>query len=282
MSEQYRSRLGGEVVRGVGAGHAKNQQVSGSKDPEEDARLASMDPEDLSAHIAAAEEEQANAARHAEELRTAVTEGEWNLPEGVSLEDSSPSQLAGWHKGLMDLREGTEEAEEEDDAFTTLMDPGHPLYNPISDTERRKSVESLLSPLDFEEMIFQGTCSQMVPIRKGFEVEFQTIATVHGLWLEMRLTEIRNQSEQYVRHWFSMLQLSAAIQSMNGKPIGPPLRNLSKEAHKEEFFKALDARMEFLGKMPSLFTDDLIVHYTWFSGRVRKLLAGDLVRKVGN
>ena len=40
--------------------------------------------------------------------------------------------------------------------------------------------------------------------------------------------------------------------------------------------------MEFVGRMPSIVTDDLIVQMIWFSGRVRKLLSGDVLRKVGN
>ena len=46
--------------------------------------------------------------------------------------------------------------------------------------------------------------------------------------------------------------------------------------------QALKEKFEALSNMPHVITDDLIVHYTWFSGRVRKLLTGDLGRKVGN
>ena len=55
-----------------------------------------------------------------------------------------------------------------------------------------------------------------------------------------------------------------------------------KDSQRKDFESALTERMEFLGRLPSMITDDLIVQFVWFNGRVRRLLAGDLMRKVGN
>ncbi len=87
---------------------------------------------------------------------------------------------------------------------------------------------------------------------------------------------------QYGRHWFSLTQAAVSVQTINGKPIGPDLGKFTDFEQRDAFRAALDERLKFLGKMPSLLTDEIIVQHSWFVGRVRKMMAGDVVRKVGN
>jgi hypothetical protein len=111
---------------------------------------------------------------------------------------------------------------------------------------------------------------------------FRTITTQHGLWLEYYMSQLEETSMQHIRHLFSLLQVAASLDKVNGKTIGSDLSKLVKPTHRDEFIAAIEAKQERLGGMPAVLTDDIIVQYIWFSGRVRKVLAGNLMGKVGN
>jgi len=286
MSEQYRSSLRGPV-RGIGSAHEQNQRAAGVPNPEAAARAAGMSPEAFRKQVEEMDKASALLNDMVQDLNEAKDAGVWQTPGNIS--EQTPEVIHRWHAKMVAARNAAieEETDQQADEVSSLgiltgMDPEHPLYNPISDSARRNAIEKNLSPLDFDEMVFQGHCDQEVRLRENFSIVFRTLSTSHGMWIEMLLTEMRDSPEQYARHWFSLMQVSASIQSINGKPVGTDLSRFNTEAHRKDFVTAVKAKMEILGRLPSILTDDLIVQYTWFCGRVRKLLAGDLVRKVGN
>jgi len=292
--KQYRSRLSNQdtgPVRGIGAGYAQNQAVVGSEDPQRAAKLASMSQEEFQR----LSEEQERLDGQLEEARTdiraAVAEGVWELPEGFNLDQEAPGVVMKMHADLLERKKNIIDEQVEEEVASSIsssfvdrmgLGPDDPLYDPITDTGRRKSIEKGLKPLDFEEMVFQGYVQQEIELRSNFSITLRTITTQHGLWLEMMLTDLDQFAAQYGRHWFSLLQVACSLQEVNGKPIGADLNKFDDPNNREDFEKVLRERMKFLGRLPGMLTDDLIVQYTWFSGRVRKLLAGDLVGKVGN
>lgn len=222
-----------------------------------------------------------------EYLKSAIIEGSWNLPKGETLEEASDETLDEWHEMVKEGQQGQideEVAEQVESMFSMSAEynPDDPLYNPIVDTKRRARIEKDLAPLDFDQMVFKGYCDQDVALREGFTITFRTISTMHSLWLEMGLTELADFSAQYGRHWFSLLQIGVSLQKMNGKALGSDLSRFTGHAQKDDFKKALEEKMKVLGRLPSVITDDLIVQHTWFMGRVRKLMAGDVLSKVGN
>jgi hypothetical protein len=128
-------------------------------------------------------------------------------------------------------------------------------------------------------MLFQGYVDQDIPVRPDLVITFRTVTTQQGLWMEEYAARQDFTANHHAAHWFSLLQIAVSLQSLNGKLIGS---DLSRIKDKEHFWKAVEERMNAVGKYPGALTDDFIVQYTWFTGRVRKLLAGNLARKVGN
>ena len=280
MSESGSSFSG--PITGMGSGIPQNQALAGTLDPEMAARLASLPEgqlqkalEELDAHTHKTEELR-------RELAAEEAAGRFDPPKPLEL--AGYDELVKWKKAHNQAKEDKEQQEAEDDTNLMAMAIGvdHPLYNPISDTARRRRIESSVSELDFDQMVFMGHCDQEITIRKNFKVVMRTLSTQHGLWLEIMLADSAQASEHYLRHWFSLLQVAASIQTINGKPVGTDLASFTTEDHRSDFIKAVKKRLEYLGRMPSAITDDLIVNYTWFCGRVRKLLSDDVVDKVGN
>lgn len=293
----YKSRLQppGPPMRGIGAAYPQNQRLVGAADPEEAARLARLSPEEAQLEQSRLERLKADLDAMREDLLLAVNQGQWCPPElaGKSsadvkdLLDRTPAgQVQVWHR---EMNEAVEKAIDTDSAqqlAETLQSelqvgPDDPLYDPLTDKRRRKAIEETLTPMDFETLVFQGSCTQDIPLRQGFTITFRTVSTQHGLWLEYYMSQQPETSYQHTRHFFSLLQVAASLDAINGKGWSD-LSKYIRADQRDEYIKAIEQRMERLGQLPSALADDLIVQYVWFSGRVRKMLAGDLMRKVGN
>lgn len=278
----YKTRLGAGAVRGVGSGIPANQAASGVPNAALAARLASLPPGELQKALEQVEKRNAEAVEMKAELEAMIAAGKWEAPKPLDL--SSFEEMLQWKTEYDEKLKA--EADRKERASSTEMvaglGPDHPLYDPLRDTARRLRIESTLDEMDFDDMVFRGYCDQAVAIRERFRVVFRTLPTQHGLWLEIKIAQEDRTSEQHLRHTFSLMQVAASVQSINEKTMGADLSRFTKEAHREDFFTALDSRLEALGRMPGVLTDDLIVHYTWFSGRVRKMLSEDVNEKVGN
>ena len=286
MSEQYRSKLlaqSGKVTRGMGSAYTQNQHLAGAADPESAAMLAGMDPDEARKRAEQMDLRKAEVEDARRDLLYAVDSEGYVAPGNI--DKATSMQLLSWAGELKTWREKQIDKESDEmirGTFDTSVPVDDPMYNPMDDTARKKRVEKDLKPLDFESMVFRGYCEQVVPLRQNFEVVYRTITTRQGMWLEMMLTDLGDYSVQYGRHWFSLCQVAVSLQTINGKPIGPSLSGFTDVGQKDDFKKALDQKMKFLGNLPSVLTDDLIVQFMWFNGRVRKLLAGDVASKVGN
>jgi hypothetical protein len=301
--QKYQSRLhraAGTPTRGMGAGYSANQRVIGSDDPEEAARLASMSPEAAQEEQDRATKLQRDADAMREDILIAVLNKQWSpdtsdwpsIPEDAAewqelLKRQPLGMIQKWHE---QSNKAIEDAIEAEDEMTiqeslggiTTLDPSDPLYDPMTDKEKRKRIEADLKPLDFEEMVFTGSTSQAVPLRENFVVTFRTITTQHGLWLEYMMSQEDETSYQHTRHLFSLMQLAACLEKVNERRLPGDITAYHKHEQRDEFVAVIKERMEFLGRMPGPLTDELIVQYVWFTGRVRKSLSGDLMRKVGN
>jgi hypothetical protein len=278
-----KSRGQGGPTRGIGSAYAENQALAGAENPEIAAHMASMDPSELQRR---AEQESATAQDiedKREEMIFARDEEGWDPPS--DLDSADPIEILKLYPSLIKWRNESIDAEIEEDVEQGVsfgLQPDDPLYDPLRDLGRKARIEKDLKPLDFESMVFVGYTEQEVPVRENFNALFRTISTQHGMWIEMMLTDLQEYSAQYGRHWFSLTQIAVSLQSINGKPIGADISRFTKSDQREAFKDVLDERMAFLGKMPGLLTDELIVQHAWFIGRVRKMMAGDVTKKVGN
>ena len=306
MSDQnpeYQSKLqrrAGTPIRGMGSGYAQNQAMAGAPDPNEAARLAKMTPEEAQEEAERQERLQAELDNMREDIQIALENNQWtpdtsswpHVPsspeEWKELLDKQPAGIIqDWHKRMNEavdnqIDEEDEEALKESIQSIASLDPDDPLYDPLTDKARKRSIEENLQPLDFEEMVWKGSCTQEIETRPGFKVTFRTLSTQHGLWLEYWMSQREETSYQHTRHLFSLIQVAACLEAVNGKSVGADMTKYVRHEQREEYLKALEERLEFLGKMPGVISDDLIVQFVWFTGRVRKLLAGDLMKKVGN
>lgn len=282
-------------VRGVGSGFAENQRMAGASDPDTAARLAAADPSEVSAAMEQQEKLAEEISQRREELLAAITEGRWSPPNGLPPGSNWAQVLArqdaklinDWHaefKKAVDeaLEKNDEEAIRDSIQSSFAVQPDDPLYDPMVDRARRKRIEDGLAPLDFESMVFRGFVEQDIKIHPSLVITMRTLTTQQGLWLEYYVAQQPEMSRQLLSHTFSLLQVAVALEKINGKPCTPSLEKLIKQDQREEFFKAVDLRMERLSALPSLLSDDFIIQWVWFTGRVRKLLAGNLTERVGN
>lgn len=278
---------GAGPLRGVGSGYAQNQRVAGAQDPEMAAQMATLDPARMQEMAEQMERENAELEEMREELVQALSASSWKPARDAKAGDTTtdeqyirgldPGNLRKEHKAWLDrVEKGTEEEGTQalDNPFA--LTPDHPAYQPIMDVGRRKAIEKGLPAMDFGEIIFKGYSEQKVEIRQGFPVVFRSISTTHGLWLEQRA----NGESSYDRHVFSLQQLAVGLHTAGEKALGVDIAALTDD--KEAFYAEVDKRMKTIGKWPLEFSSDLIVHYIWFTGRVRKLLHGNLMERVGN
>ena len=277
------ARGGSGPVRGVGSAYAANQKVAGAQDPEAAALLASMPQAEMQEAVEKMEKENADLDEMRGELLQATAQSTWrpktdkdvgNWEEAVN--KAPPALLRSWYsQWLAYVEAGTDEKDgtQQDDPFK--LAPDHPAYQPIMDTARRRATEAKLKKMEFGDLIFKGYAEQEVPVRSDFSFVFRSIGTTHGLWLEQRVTG----DSRYDGHLFSLWQLAVGIHKYGGKDLGVDISSFD---DKDAFYAEVDKRMKVVGRWPMELSNDVIVHYIWFTGRVRKLLHGNLTERVGN
>lgn len=198
------------------------------------------------------------------------------------VQDADLKLISQWELEIREAESAKiDEEEEQALAGAYSIAPSDPQYNFMYDKRLREATEANLEPLDFTSMVFDGFAEQKVPVGK-LQVIYRTINGTHSLWLERKLMEAGRMSEQYGRHWFSLLQIACSIQSVNDRKIGADLNDFEDEAHNEAFWQAMEPRLKMLKKLPTEISDLMITNLAWFSGRVRKELTFDLMERVGN
>lgn len=299
-----RSRLARRPMRaptitGIGAGDESMQRVSGSQNPGVDAAMGGMDPaaqrRTMEAQAAAAQEVEDNR----ELLISLVRTGRWGLPgdertpreQIETLEGADENQLA-YFVGEYEAWQAqqAEVQDRKDEEFVKRLyriGPEHPEYKAVMDGERRKAIEDGLATLDFSQMMMKGYVDQTIPVRPGFSIVLRSLTTRQGLWLERlgreRLSDVSGIEQQHTYAlWQVALSLQAYVFGTQRTDIGHPVDSLTKTTDYAAFVSALDARMDALQAKPEELTHDFITQYVWFCGRVRALIAGDTVKRLGN
>ena len=288
-------RAGSAPARGLGSGFAENQKMAGAQDPVAAARLAAADPSEVSEAMEAQEKAAQEITDRREELLEAIISGKWEppqaLPPGATwakvLARQDAKFITDWSDRYRKMLDEQVEKDDEANLKETInasftVQPDDPLYDPMVDRERRKRIEANLKALDFESMVFLGHVEQEIEVQRGLNITLRTLTTQHGLWIEYYIAKQPDMSTQNLRHTYSLMQVAVSLEAVNGKKITPSLEKLMKQDQRDEFIKGLEQRLERLCQMPSLLTDDFIIQYIWFTGRVRKLLSGNLTEKVGN
>ena len=254
------------IMTGMGSGSPANQALAGANNPNEAAQLAAnqVTPEEL------------------EDRKDKLKDIQDGFIQGFPEVEITEENLEEVHAEYIKWRDTKIDKELEEEYFIQKISADDPLYNPMTDVRRKERIEKNLESISFEDMIFKGYSDQEIEIRNGFTVVLRTITTQQSLWIEKELSSLSEESMQYGRHYFSLKQLSCSLQSINGNPIGGNIYKYRKASDYSDFKAELDKKFEFVTNLPQEITDDLIVQYVWFSGRVRKCLAGDVGKKLGN
>lgn len=293
------SRLARAPLTGIGAGDAAMQAASGSANPGVDAATAGLPPEARDAAMQA----EATQAQEVEDRRVEMIgllrSGDWRIPgdnravgqQVEAVEGADVSMINFWYGELQASRAARvqDEVEEETNRLGRLftIGPAHPDYNVVQDTERRARIEKGLAPLDFAQLMLKGYVDQVVEIRPGFGIVLRSLTTRQGLWLERLAGErLPSKSALEAQHLYGVWQVAVALHAyvIAGKkePVAPDLSTFVKEEQYADFVQALDLRVSQVGDRPIELTQDFLAQFIWFCGRVRLLIAGDVVGRLGN
>lgn len=133
--------------------------------------------------------------------------------------------------------------------------------------ELRKAIEERCKPMTIDQLIEEGELRQLVPIvRDKFLIEFRTISGEEDLALKRELYIERNAPDIYLFDKLNMMQLTAGVYSINGRPL-PDHLNDKRRFDKELFL----LKFRKVNAMPLPMLASLSINYTWFDRRARKL-----------
>jgi len=284
---------------GIGAGDADMQRASGSANPGVDAAMGGMSPDAQRQEL----EQQQKAAQEIEDTRVFLIEliksGRWKLPGEASTPAKQVESLEGADDRMLTYWMGEYEAwtaqqnavqDEKDEEVVRRMfrlGPEHPEYKSVLDQERRAATEEGLVPMDFAQLMMKNYVEQTIPIRDGFSIVLRSITTRQGQWLE-RLGRERLSQHSHLeqQHTFALWQVAVSLQAYvsggHRSDVGHDLESFQGENEFKAFVAALDARMDLLANKPEELSHDFITQYVWFCGRVRSLITGDTVKRLGN
>jgi len=295
-------------IRGVGAAYAQNQRLAGADDPETAARIATLSSEGMRR----AEQASQKLSRMLGDLSEARQTGEWapdfDLKDDPNLIESAHRKLLQFrreradaeiegrlpedtpsadHQGSASVSDGSDYEDEARAASlfasAARVSPEDLNYNALQDRERRLRIEARCAPLgqdDYEDLLFKNHIEQQVPVSGRLTLTLRSLTSDQSRWLEGLAAQQDFSSEMEMRHWFGLAQLAIALRGLNGTPLQPIL---DVALSREDFMPVFGQRMKVIGKMAQPLTDDFIVQFQWFMGRVRKLIVeDDLTEMVGN
>jgi len=140
-------------------------------------------------------------------------------------------------------------------------------WDELNNPERRKVIESRVSPIDPSALIYPGYVLQTVPIVPGvIEVTYRSISAKISSYCRAEAT---THPEQLQRYHLNLL--TAALHKISGTGLYEPkpviITNTLDEA-------AFNEKREYLSNLTDSFLADLIINCSWFLKRVHNVLRG--------
>jgi hypothetical protein len=168
----------------------------------------------------------------------------------------------------------TSEKEDDDDIFDLLAGASSKMSEAekiLNNKARRKAIESRCSAMKFEDLLMKNEVQQTVPILAGeFEPRFRSMTPDENLFIKRFIAKEPNVSEQYILEKYTILQLTCALVSINGKML-PDHRD--KDGYPDE--KAFIEKLKIVTRKSGYIVADLSLNYYWFDLRVRRLINPD-------
>ena len=241
----------GQIIPGVGSGYIRNQPVGVQVQPAQ-----APGPE---MERSGPEGGMANPIRPEGGLSKETLEGLAAVEEANS-------------KDSEEKEEDKKPAEDEYDEFD-FEEFGRASRDMLNNKERRIAIEAKIQDeLDFEGLIINQELRQKVPIRKGFEPQYRTPGGHEDLFVKRLIGNVEG-SERYILDYYAIMGLCCSLYSLNGRPLPS---HLDKDNNPDE--KLFDEKMKFLLRYPIVIITDLSVNFSWFTGRVQKLLGLEQVK----
>lgn len=259
---------------GIGSGAAENRRPSASGEPT---------PPNPAAPPQLDESRQ--------ELMDAITVSN-ELPRPEGLESAPDIALAQWLADLnelevnglvLQLEEERRTRMSEEVAASMGMSRDNPMYDATMDISRQRRIEEQVDPIDMMALFMGRPVRQRVPYNDQVEITIQTVPVQHVEWLHRMASDLlANPTRGYFQEWFSRRRVCLAVYAINGEPYSHSVDAFTSEEHYDKFKAAVQARAQEFGRIPEQLFEEFRAHAIWFDVRVRKCLAGNPARKLGN
>lgn len=223
-------------------------------------------------------------------LDAIVVSNEFPRPDG--LEKAEDVAIARWLADLNELEISGMLGQLEEERRTRMseevaasmgMARNSPMYDAVMDIRRQRDVESKVEPIGMMNLFLGKIVRQVVPYNDQITITVQTVSTLHVEWLHrMASEELSAPTQSYFQEWFSRRRVCLAIYAVGGDPFNHGVENFNKEEHYGKFKEAVSARILEFGRMPEQLFEELRAHAIWYDVRIRKALAGNPARKLGN
>lgn len=244
----------GQIIPGVGSGYVQNQPKGVQISPAEQPQGPAMEKTGPDGQPANPIRPEGGLSKETVEGLAAMTAAN---AEPDKPEEGKPEK-------------GKEEIDFDEFDFEEF---GRASRDMLNNKERRNAIEAKITDeLDFEGLIINQELRQKVPIRKGFEPQYRTPGGHEDLFVKRLIGNVEG-SERYILDYYAIMGLCTSLYALNGRPLPSHLDN---NGDPDE--KLFEEKMKFLLKYPIVIVTDLSVNFSWFTGRVQKLLNLDQVK----
>jgi len=151
------------------------------------------------------------------------------------------------------------------------------IRNTLMGTERRKKIESRLTPLDITEMIMKKELRQTIPVIPGkLEFLLRTYTQAENLWC-LRYIYDFSGSPIYTQELLSTCRLACCLLKVNEAFM--PEHRINLNQHDETIDKAaFEKKLATLKAFPIQLIADMSVQLMWFEDRVNNLFSLDALK----
>ena len=197
-------------------------------------------------------------------------------PEGSGLRPETVQQLEAVAQANAPAEEEAkkvaEDLEDLEDQFDT-DEFGNKVRSLLNNKDRREAIEKRCDPMAIDDLITRGEVRQVVPIVPGtFFPTFRSVGGAEDLFIK-RLMSNERGSDQYLLDKYSVMNLTAGLHAINGKPLPT---HLNGDGDPDQ--KAFEGKYRIISRMPLAMLADLSVNYMWFQRRLQRLFVVDNIR----
>ena len=153
--------------------------------------------------------------------------------------------------------------------FSGVFDTVFYRNTPIDNKEVRKEIELKCKPLEFSDLILEGSVKQTVElIPDKLVVLYRSLRARDNIWIERQASGFTDEFE--ARSWIGYARLVASVDSINGE--------LLPEQYDSDGKLCVDlfsVKVDKILSLPERLIEILLVNLSWFDDRVGQLFYND-------